>query len=233
MQIRISFMIFAMEILSLHWGNISVDIRIGDNLTDVYLKWCIVIWEKQAFSCCMHVLVMWGCMKEKVNAVEVQGHDDVINRIEVAAADFIPRQLVSIRGSIWCRCEACVQVEGAHFEHLLWLCTAHSVHWQVPTTQTEKYSKRSALKWRFKNATKGRAVRHMFRWREHTLNIYYDCVQHIQCTDRSSPHKQKSTQKEVLSSDDLKMLQRAEFASFIANTESNWLVMLKLIVSIF
>jgi hypothetical protein len=42
----------------------------------------------------------------------------LINRTEVAAVDIIPRQLVSIRGSIRCRCEACVQVEGRHFEHL-------------------------------------------------------------------------------------------------------------------
>jgi hypothetical protein len=41
---------FAMEILSLHSENISVDIRIGDNLTDIYLKRCIVIYEKQALS---------------------------------------------------------------------------------------------------------------------------------------------------------------------------------------
>jgi hypothetical protein len=42
--------VFAMDILSLHWGNISVDICIGDNLTDVYLKGCIVIREKQAWK---------------------------------------------------------------------------------------------------------------------------------------------------------------------------------------
>jgi hypothetical protein len=37
---------FAMEILSLHWGDISMDIWIGDNFTIVYLKECIVIWER-------------------------------------------------------------------------------------------------------------------------------------------------------------------------------------------
>jgi hypothetical protein len=39
-------LVYAMEILSLHWRNISVDIWIGHNLTDVPLKRCIVIWEK-------------------------------------------------------------------------------------------------------------------------------------------------------------------------------------------
>jgi hypothetical protein len=29
---------FVMEILSPHWGNIGIDIQIGDYLTDVYLK---------------------------------------------------------------------------------------------------------------------------------------------------------------------------------------------------
>jgi hypothetical protein len=36
-------MVFAMEILSLHLENINIDIWIGENYTDVYLKVCIVI----------------------------------------------------------------------------------------------------------------------------------------------------------------------------------------------
>jgi hypothetical protein len=40
----------SMGILLLDWGNMSIDIRIGDNLTDVYLKECNVIWEKQSLS---------------------------------------------------------------------------------------------------------------------------------------------------------------------------------------
>jgi hypothetical protein len=51
-----------MDILSLHWGNISVDIRIGDNVTNVYLKECIVIWEKQVFSCHLCVLAVEGAV---------------------------------------------------------------------------------------------------------------------------------------------------------------------------
>jgi hypothetical protein len=53
--------------------------------------------------------------------------------------------------------------------------------------------------------------------------------------DKSPPHKQKSTKKEALSSDDWKMLQKTEFAfflSFIANKETDWHVMLKQIVSV-
>jgi hypothetical protein len=57
-------MVFAVESLSLDGGNISVDIRFGGNLADVYLKRCIAVSEKQAFSCRLHVLavkyVMWG-----------------------------------------------------------------------------------------------------------------------------------------------------------------------------
>lgn len=48
MQIFISCMILAMEILLLHCGNVSVNIWIWENVTDVYLKWCIVIIENQA-----------------------------------------------------------------------------------------------------------------------------------------------------------------------------------------
>jgi hypothetical protein len=48
MQICISCMAFAMEIPLLWSGNVSIDIGIRQNLTDVYLKGCLVIWEKQA-----------------------------------------------------------------------------------------------------------------------------------------------------------------------------------------
>lgn len=46
---------FVLEPLSLHWGNSSSDIWIKDILTNVYLKWCIIIWEK-ALSCSMLIL---------------------------------------------------------------------------------------------------------------------------------------------------------------------------------
>jgi hypothetical protein len=58
LRICISCMGFPMEILSLRWGNVSIDIRIGDNLTDVYLKEFIVIWEKQAHPLLVHLLVV-------------------------------------------------------------------------------------------------------------------------------------------------------------------------------
>jgi hypothetical protein len=91
-----------------------------------------------------------GCTKENVYSTKFRDRDDQINSIEVAAAGIVPRQIVSVRGSIRRRCEACVQAEGGHFKHLSWLCTVHSAPWQVPTTLTEKYSKRSTLKWRLK-----------------------------------------------------------------------------------
>jgi hypothetical protein len=34
----------------LHWGNVRMDIRLGDYLTDVYLKGLVVFWENQALS---------------------------------------------------------------------------------------------------------------------------------------------------------------------------------------
>jgi hypothetical protein len=58
MRICNSCMVFVMEFLSLQWGIISIDIRIGDYLTDVYSKGCVVIWEKQALSWCVHLLAV-------------------------------------------------------------------------------------------------------------------------------------------------------------------------------
>jgi hypothetical protein len=77
---------------------------------------------------------LWGCLKETVYATEFWDHDDLIKYIEVAAAEIrnVPTQLVTIRVSIWCHCEAYVQKEGGQFEHL-W-CDVHTVYWQVGAT---------------------------------------------------------------------------------------------------
>jgi hypothetical protein len=58
LQTCVSYMVFAIEILSLHWGNISIDIGIRNSLTDVCFEQCIIIWEKQAPSCYMPMLDM-------------------------------------------------------------------------------------------------------------------------------------------------------------------------------
>jgi hypothetical protein len=50
-------------------------------------------------------------VKGKVYAMDVLDHD-LINRTEVAAADIVPSELVTVRDSIRRRCEACVQAEG-------------------------------------------------------------------------------------------------------------------------
>jgi hypothetical protein len=57
LQMYISHMVFAMEILSLHWGYINIDIRTGDNCTNVRLVGCVVIsqtevWHLQACEAC-------------------------------------------------------------------------------------------------------------------------------------------------------------------------------------
>jgi hypothetical protein len=54
----ISCLFFAMIILSLYWGDTSIDIRTGDNLTDVYFKGCIAVWEKQALLLRMDLLAV-------------------------------------------------------------------------------------------------------------------------------------------------------------------------------
>jgi hypothetical protein len=55
----------------------------------------------------LHILPMtpidfylWGCMKKKVHATKLQDCNNLINHTEVAAADIIPRQPVSVRGRI-------------------------------------------------------------------------------------------------------------------------------------
>jgi hypothetical protein len=62
---------------------------------------------------------LWGSMKETVYSTGVQDRDNLIYRTEMAAADIIPRQLVSVRDSIRCRRGACVQAEGGHLECVL------------------------------------------------------------------------------------------------------------------
>jgi hypothetical protein len=73
----------------------------------------------EVWSLGLHVLPIWpldfyswGYMKEKFYAMDVLDRDDIINRTGVAAADIVPSQLVSVRGSIRRRCEACVPAEG-------------------------------------------------------------------------------------------------------------------------
>jgi hypothetical protein len=58
LQIPISCMVFMMEILSLHWGNISISIWIVDSLTDMCLKLRIIIWRKHACLCQMPMLAV-------------------------------------------------------------------------------------------------------------------------------------------------------------------------------
>jgi hypothetical protein len=66
-----------------------------------------------------------GMHEGNVYATEVRDRDDIINRIESAAEDVVPRQVVPVRASIRRRCEVCVQAEGGHFEHLLRLRRVH------------------------------------------------------------------------------------------------------------
>jgi len=49
-RICISCEVLAKGIISVHCGNISMDVHIVHSLTDVYFKVCIVILEKQALS---------------------------------------------------------------------------------------------------------------------------------------------------------------------------------------
>lgn len=82
-------------------------------------------------------------MKVKVYATEVRYRYDLIYRIEVAAADILPGQLVPA-----------------------------SAQFDVP-------------------------VGRVFKRREATPNICCDYAQYSQCADKSPPHEQSSTQKEV------------------------------------
>jgi hypothetical protein len=60
----------------------------------------------------------------------------------VAAADIIPRQLVSVMDWIRCCCEARDQAEGGHFEHLLYstFSALTSLHHMNKKVLKKKYS---------------------------------------------------------------------------------------------
>jgi hypothetical protein len=72
------------------------------------------------WSSSLHVLpiipldfYLWGCLKETVYATEFWDHDCLIKHTGVDPADIrnLPRQVVTVKVSIWCHCEACVQDE--------------------------------------------------------------------------------------------------------------------------
>jgi hypothetical protein len=50
-------------------------------------------------------------MNDKVYATEVRVSDDLINRIQLTAADIVPGQILFVRASTWRYCEACVKAE--------------------------------------------------------------------------------------------------------------------------
>jgi hypothetical protein len=113
-----------------------------------------------------------------VYATEVWVCEYLINRIRMSAADIVA---CLVRGSVWRHCEACGQAEGGHFEQLLRLCSAHSVRWEVPTTRT---GSRPAMKWRLKNATKGRIWFVSLQWGINwQFNDETNCCQHGSCTN--------------------------------------------------
>jgi hypothetical protein len=92
MQICILCMVFAMGILSLHWGNISFDILIADDLTDVYFKRRIVPWEEQALSWRMHLLAVEDAvcgMKRMCSRPYTITHQRALSRFLLQQDDFL------------------------------------------------------------------------------------------------------------------------------------------------
>jgi hypothetical protein len=80
-------------------------------------------------------------MKENVYATKVEVCDDLINRIQLTAADIVAGQWFFVRGSILCHSELRFEAMGGHFGQLLWSCTLHSVRWQVLTARRERTQK--------------------------------------------------------------------------------------------
>jgi hypothetical protein len=54
--------------------------------------------------CTPLIFICRDTWREKVYATEVRDRDDLVNRTEVTAADIVPRQLLTVRGSIRRRC---------------------------------------------------------------------------------------------------------------------------------
>jgi hypothetical protein len=86
----------------------------------------------------------WGCLKEKFYATEVQDHDNLLNCIEVVAADIrnMLRKLVTVRGSLQCHCEECAQEDRGHSLNIC--CDVRSVCRKIPSTLT-KYTQKEVL----------------------------------------------------------------------------------------
>lgn len=62
------------------------------------------------------------------------GSQQLIKGTDMAAADnrSLPRQLVTVRGSIQCHCEVCVQMSGKSLQTSVICYDTHSLHWQIP-----------------------------------------------------------------------------------------------------
>jgi hypothetical protein len=73
--------------------------------------------------------------------MEVLNHDDLINRTGVAAADIVSSHLVSVRGSIRRRCEACFLAEGYTWN----ICCDYAQYIQC-ADKSPPHERKSALK---------------------------------------------------------------------------------------
>lgn len=64
---------------------------------------------------------LWGCLKEQVYCVPIDSIEQLINRLQQAAAEIRqrPEQLRNVQHSSVRRCEACVERNGYHFEQVL------------------------------------------------------------------------------------------------------------------
>lgn len=62
---------------------------------------------------------LWGYMKIEVYKTPAESREDLINKINNAAAQVTPNMLERVLSNVQKRAEACINVAGEHFEHLL------------------------------------------------------------------------------------------------------------------
>lgn len=62
---------------------------------------------------------LWGHLKNFIYSVPIETEDQLRNRIQDAFATVTPEMVMESKSSLLRRARICLQMNGAHFEHLL------------------------------------------------------------------------------------------------------------------
>ena len=95
-------------------------------MNEIFDKKCIggggpVAWPSRSPDLTPPDYFLWGFVKKRVMAVAPTTPDDMKEKIRRACTEIIPQMLAEVRRPFQQRINKCLQVEGHHFEHLLYL----------------------------------------------------------------------------------------------------------------